>query len=98
LLAIVKSSRRDILLLLLLSPLSPLCRVFIHIFLRQTISLRNTILLLLLLLLLLLSPLFRVLLSLSLLLTLIELSLGGRCPYTGTDKKIRINIYINEAI
>jgi hypothetical protein len=32
--------------LLSTSSLSPLCRVFIHIFLRQTMSLRNTMLLL----------------------------------------------------
>jgi hypothetical protein len=34
----------ELLLLLLSSSLSPLCRVFIHIFLRQTMSLRNTML------------------------------------------------------
>jgi hypothetical protein len=42
----VKTASIHLLLLLLLSSssLSPLCRVFIHIFLRQTMSLRNTML------------------------------------------------------
>jgi hypothetical protein len=42
-----KTSIINVLLLLLLSSsssLSPLCRVFIHIFLTQTMSLRNTML------------------------------------------------------
>ena len=68
--------------LFLSSTSSPLCRVFILIFLRQTMSLGNTVLqlfccfyswcLLLLLLLLLLSSSF----------TAIEFSLGGNSPYT----------------
>jgi hypothetical protein len=41
---IIVHFRLLLLLLLLSSPLSPLCRVFIHIFLRQTMFLRNTML------------------------------------------------------
>ena len=69
-----------LLLLLLLSSLSPLCRVSIHIFLRQTMSLGDTLLQLLLLLLLSSS-----LLSLLLLLLFIFLHGLGRLTCSGID-------------